>query len=103
MVDKELEKLRKAIQREKVRVRKASLISQGISEKKRLQKELFELRNPTVGRIKRGFVILAKKTGRGIMTQARLIKARQEEQAKKRKGKKRSKGDPLGIFAPLEI
>lgn len=51
-------------------------------QKRRIEKEISELKNPNVSRVKRGFKILAQKTSRGIMTQARLIKERQIKQEK---------------------
>ncbi len=55
-------------------------------------------RTDFTGRIGRGLIILGKKTGGAVLKQGRLIRARQIEEAKSMKGKKK-KGftfDPMG-------
>lgn len=106
--DRELEKLRKEIASEKVKVRRASILSKGIDEKKKLKRQLIELQNPRKfifgRRIGRGFKILAKKTGRGLLKQARLIKERQLKEAREsKKSKKKSRGGDFDIFTPIDF
>ncbi len=59
-------------------------------------------RSDISGRIKRGFVILTKKTGGAIVRQARLIRERQIQQSKRPK----KKGGLTGrdnVFGPLDF
>ncbi len=71
-------------------------------QRRNIEKEIAELKNPNVSRVKRGFKILAKKTGRGILTQARLIRdrqIRQEKAVKKSVGRRRRPQE----FDPFDI
>ncbi len=93
----EKELARRRAERDKI-VKKFNLQSQ----KRQIEKEIFELKNPNVGRVKRGFKILAKKTGRGIITQARLIRdrqIRQEKSVRKSVGRRRRPQE----FDPFDI
>ncbi len=112
--NKELKRLRKAIAKEQEKVRETSFISKQAGEKKRLERELFVLRNPkkieTASRIKRGFKILATKSFKGLKKQAKLIRdqqLREDALSRKRlkpiKKKKRRERDGFNIFAPLDI
>jgi|TARA_R100000049_G_C1893469_1_gene45754 hypothetical protein len=129
MADKELERLKREIAEEKREIRKVQVRSKAGDEKRKLQRELFLLKNPTIKtaigvgqRFKRGGKILAKKAGVAFVKQAKLIKAQQEREAraadslakrkkiitpgktkfKKRKIKKRSLSkSPLDDFNPM--
>lgn len=89
-----LKELQRVVARERAKI--ASL-----SKRKKLELELKQLRgagrSDVGGRIKRGFVILSKKAGSAALKQARLIKERQLQQAKKPKRKMQGGGfDPMG-------
>jgi len=96
-----LKKLKTEIARERLKVRR-------LDERARLQKQLKDLRmagrTDIAGRIGRGFVILGKKAGKATMKQARLIRERQLDEAKRTK--KRGGGGFTGqdnIFRPLDF
>lgn len=113
--DKEIERLRKEIAKERLKVQKASLVAKAKIQRSQLKRELFELQNPkkfALGRrLKRGFKIGAKKVKTGFLKQGRLIKAQQERETaiqrkiqRPRKIKKRkSIVEDGGFFAPLDF
>ena len=98
--DKELASLRRqlAVSKKKAQIVKARFDIE--SEKRKLKRELFLLKNPTVSRLGRGFKVLAKGAGKIIIKQGRLIKER-DIQESKRKGKK--KGFGVSDFDPLKL
>lgn len=97
--DRELKKLRKELATEKKKFKIVRTKADIELEKRRLKKELFLLKNPTVSRIGRGFKVLGKKAGKGIARQAVLIKERQEREAKRPK----KKGGITGDFDPFRL
>ena len=98
--DKELASLRRqlAVSKKKSKIVKAKFDIE--SEKRKLKKELFLLKNPTAARLGRGFKVLAKGAGKIIIKQGRLIKER-DVQESKRRGKK--KGFATSDFDPLKL
>ena len=98
--DKELADLRRqlAVSKKKAKIVKAKFDIE--SEKRKLKKELFLLKNPTAARLGRGFKVLAKGAGKALIKQGRLIKER-DVQESKRKGKK--KGFAASEFNPLKL
>ncbi len=121
MVDKELERLKREITQERLKVKRQSNIAKQINVKKVLKRELFELQNPRkftlARRLKRGFKIGAKKVGKGLLKQGRLIKEQQERDTKVTKSiqrvrktkrlpkltKKRKSSGGASFFAPLDF
>ena len=95
--DRELEKLRRELARSKQRTKIERTKLDIELEKRKIKKELFILKNPTVSRVGRGLKILGKKAGGVISRQAVLIKERQERETKiGKKRRTKSQGfDPL--------
>jgi len=82
---KTIEQLRREITRERSKVNKEKRIFQAKLERKKLETELKELKNPSIRkrrelfkRLGRGLKITGKKVGRAIRKQAILIKEQQE-------------------------
>ncbi len=98
--DIELINLRKqlATSRQKAKIVRARFDIE--TEQRKLKRELFLLKNPTLSRLGKGFKVLAKGAGKAIATQAVLIKERQVQEAK-RPRKKRSSG--VSGFDPLNL
>lgn len=82
-MDRELERLRRELKREKEKAEKRREINKIIQEKRALQRELFIIKNPSLTRFRRGFKILTKKVGKGMYTYAQRMKEEQERQRKK--------------------
>jgi len=79
-----------------------------LEQRQRLEAQLKQLRtsgrSDVPGRIKRGFVILARKAGGAVVKQARLIRQRQIEETKRtNKRRRRSLTGRDNRFAPLDF
>ena len=99
--DRELESLRRqlAVSKQKSKIVKARFDVE--SEKRKIKKELFLLKNPTVSRLGRGFKVLAKGAGKAILKQGKLIQERQMQEDRRPTRKKR--GSSVSGFDPLKL
>ena len=98
--DRELASLRRQLAVSKKKAKIVQVKFDIESEKRKLKKELFLLKNPTASRIGRGFKVLAKGAGKALLKQGRAIKER-DIQESKRRGKK--KGFGVSDFDPLKL
>ena len=115
---KQIESLRREIEKEKEKIRSQKLVVENVTEKKRLERELLMLRNPRKFAFgQKALMVLrsgGRKIGRGIIKQARLIKEQQERESKRinpiikiikrkkiKKGMKKRKSSSFSIMENL--